>query len=266
MAGAEAAVRAGVEPAAGLVGRRCTCRRRTRSRRRRRPRRRRGRGAGAARRRPRVGLIGSASAAEQRRRRRRRRRRSASRSRAIHGSWSAPGAGVVGEAGEDGGEVAGGRRPPARRGRPAGRGCRRRGRPAASPKRAEREPEVERRADDDDDVGLGLEQPPGAAEGELVVGGQAAPPEAVDERRDPQRLDRRPQGVPRAVPPHVAAGDERRPLGPGEERGGPSDLVGIGLGADGRRRPSGTSASPEANTTSSGKSRNTGPRCGRQRP
>ena len=39
---------------------------------------------------------------------------------------------------------------------------------------AEAEPEVERRADDDDEVGALLEQPAGAQEGELVVGRQHA--------------------------------------------------------------------------------------------
>ena len=71
----------------------------------------------------------------------------------------------------------------------------------------------------------------------------------------------RAQRVPGAVPVHVGAGDQHGALGAGDERGGPGDVVGVGLE---RRRDDGRGRrrSAEANTTSSGKSRNTGPRCG----
>ena len=58
---------------------------------------------------------------------------------------------------------------------------------------AEAEPEVDRHADHQRDVGPLEPGAAGAAEGELVVGGQAAAAEAVEEDRDPERLGQRPQ-------------------------------------------------------------------------
>ena len=101
-----------------------------------------------------------------------------------------------------------------------------------APERAERQAEVEWRADDDDNVGL-LQEPTGAGEGELVIGGEAAAAEAVDERRHPQVLDGGPELVPRAVPPHVAAGDQRRSFGGGDQFGGAPHVVRVGIGTDG---------------------------------
>ena len=65
----------------------------------------------------------------------------------------------------------------------------------------------------------------------------------------------------RPRPPHVGAGDEHRALGPGDEPGRGGDLVRVGSAAEGTAA-GGIAASPSANTTSIGRSTNTGPRCG----
>ena len=65
---------------------------------------------------------------------------------------------------------------------------------------AEAEPEVERHADHERDVGPLQPGAAGAAEAELVVGGQAAAAEAVEEDRDAERLGQRPQLAPRPGP------------------------------------------------------------------
>ena len=54
----------------------------------------------------------------------------------------------------------------------------------------EPEAEVERRAEDHDEVGAGLQHAAGAQEGQLVVGGDRAATEAVEEARHAQLLDR----------------------------------------------------------------------------
>ncbi len=61
---------------------------------------------------------------------------------------------------------------------------------------------------------------------------------------------------------HVGPGDDHRTLGAGEQRGGLGHVVRVGL--DDRSTPvsAGSVASPKPNTTSSGRSRKTGPRCG----
>ena len=144
---------------------------------------------------------------------------SRSRRRAIQGSWSARCAGVVGPRGQ---------------GRVDGADQGQLGLGVAGlllgrvddvddlgvAELAEGEAEVQRRADDHDQVGLGLQQAPGPAEGQLVVGGQAAPAQAVDEGRHPQVLDGSPQVVPRPVPVDVGAGDDRRAFGLGDQAGG----------------------------------------------
>src|SRR4051812_38886178 len=79
------------------------------------------------------------------------------------------------------------------------------------PERAERQAEVEGRADDHDHIGL-LEEPPGTSEGKFMVGREAAASHAVDERRYAQLLDAALQRRPRAVPPHVASCHQHRPL------------------------------------------------------
>ena len=90
----------------------------------------------------------------------------------------------------------------------------------------------------------------GAAEGELVVGGQAAAAEAVEEDRDAERLGQRPQLLLAAAPVEAGAGHDRRPLGAGQQRRRLLDP-----GRRRRRRPPaarGISASASLKTTSSG--------------
>ena len=65
---------------------------------------------------------------------------------------------------------------------------------------AEAEAEVERDADDEGDVGLLQALAAGAAEAELVVGGQAAAAHAVEEDGDPERLGERAELVLRRAP------------------------------------------------------------------
>ena len=74
---------------------------------------------------------------------------------------------------------------------------------------SERQAEVERRADHDDDVGLGLEQAARPRERELVIGGKAAAAQPVGEDRHTQGLDRGTQRIPRAGEVHVSPDDER---------------------------------------------------------
>ena len=78
---------------------------------------------------------------------------------------------------------------------------------------SEAEAEVERSAEHDDEIGPALQQTTRAKERQLVIGRQRAPPEPVEEARHPQVLDGGEQLRPRAVPVHVGADDERRPLG-----------------------------------------------------
>jgi hypothetical protein len=124
---------------------------------------------------------------------------------------------------------------------------------------AEAEPEVERRAEHHDDVGALLEEPARAQERQLVRRRERPAPEAIEEARHPKVLDGRPQLLPRTVPVDVAADDERRPLGLGEHPRDRRDLVRVRLAA----RPAvERGSSPDAGpNTSSGKSRNVGPRC-----
>ncbi len=128
----------------------------------------------------------------------------------------------------------------------------------------EAEAEVERGAEHDDEIGALLQQPAGAQERQLVVGGQRAAAEAVEEARHAQVLDGSAQArPPRSVPVHVAADDERRPLGVGDQRGQLGDGLRIGRRADGRRRRRPPALAPiDGPNTSSGKSRNVGPRWG----
>ena len=115
----------------------------------------------------------------------------------------------------------------------------------------ERQPEVERRAGHDDDVGLALEQAACARERELVVGGQAPAAEPVHERRDAQVLDRGAQLVPRARPVHVGAGDERGSLGArrsGRPRAASASASGSSPRCTPCRSTSGISASACANS------------------
>ena len=123
---------------------------------------------------------------------------------------------------------------------------------------AEPDPEVERSADDDDEVGALLEQPAGAEEGERVAGRQHAATQPVEEARDPEVLGRRGERLRRAVPVGVAADEEGRALCRRDHRRQPLDGVVVDRlvpqpGAVGDV----ASAGPKR---SSGKSRKTGPR------
>ena len=102
---------------------------------------------------------------------------------------------------------------------------------------AEAEAEVERHADHQGDVGAPQPGAAGAAEGQLVVGGQAAAAQAVEEDRDPERLGQRPQLVLAPAPVEPGAGHDRRALGRGEQRRGLLDaLRRLRLARRGRRR------------------------------
>ena len=100
---------------------------------------------------------------------------------------------------------------------------------------AEAEPEVERHADDQGHVGALQAGAAGAAEGELVVGGDAAAAHAVEEDRDAERLGERLQLVLAVGPVDAGAGHDHRALGAGEQRRGLLGAVG-GLGGRRARR------------------------------
>ena len=116
---------------------------------------------------------------------------------------------------------------------------------------AEAEPEVERHADDERDVGALQRGRAGAAEGEVVVGGQAAAAEAVEEDRDAERLGQRPQLVLAARPVEPGAGHDHRPLGPGQQRRGLLDSR-RAAARRARSAAAGTSNSASLKTTSIG--------------
>ena len=115
---------------------------------------------------------------------------------------------------------------------------------------AEPEAEIERDPDDEGDVGLLEAGAAGAAEAELVVGGEAAPSEAVEEDGDPERLGQGAQRLLSPAPVEAATAPSRpgarppraAPLPPPPPRAGPAcpDTAG------------GTSASASLKTTSSG--------------
>ena len=65
---------------------------------------------------------------------------------------------------------------------------------------AEAEAKVERHADHQRHVGAAEAGAAGAAEGELVIGRQAAAPQAVEEDRDAERLGQGPQLAPLPCP------------------------------------------------------------------
>ena len=83
---------------------------------------------------------------------------------------------------------------------------------------AEAEPEVDRHADDERHVGPLQAGAAGAAEGQLVVGGEAAAAQPVEEDGDPERLGQRPQLLLAVAPVEAGAGHDRRPLGAVQQR------------------------------------------------
>jgi hypothetical protein len=88
--------------------------------------------------------------------------------------------------------------------------------PAAEP--AVPEPEVERGADDADDVCLLERCAPGVAEQELVSRWQRSPAGAVEENREASVLRRRGELGGRSVPPDAASGHHHRALRLVQER------------------------------------------------
>ena len=134
----------------------------------------------------------------------------------------------------------------------------------ASPKSPNAETEVERRADDHDEIGPAERARSGRARTRAVVGRQQTAPEAVGEHRDARRLGERAQ-LPRDRRPSTRRRRRRCTgrCGRRDQRGDRRDRVGIGLGARDRRarrtRESRRVAGPNA---SSGRSTNVGPRCG----
>ena len=115
---------------------------------------------------------------------------------------------------------------------------------------AEAEPEVDRHADDERDVGALQAGAAGAAEGKLVVGGEAAAAQAVEEDRDPERLGEGAQLLPRRAPVEAGAGHDHRPLGRRQQRRRLLDAV--RRGAAGTAGARGSSGSASVKTTSSG--------------
>ena len=84
---------------------------------------------------------------------------------------------------------------------------------------AEAHSKVERRADDDDHVGIAFEHRTGTAEGQLVIGGKATAAEAVEIDGHAQRFGGGAQRVPRTVEIHVGARDDRGALRGRDQRG-----------------------------------------------
>ena len=96
---------------------------------------------------------------------------------------------------------------------------------------AEAEPEVERRADHEREVGAAQPGAARAREGQLVVGGNAAARQAVDEHRDPELLGQRQQRLLAPAPVEAGAGHDHRPLRFTQRDRGAVDLALIGAGA-----------------------------------
>ncbi len=93
---------------------------------------------------------------------------------------------------------------------------------------AEPEAEVERGAEDDDEIGALLEQAARTQERQGMIGGQRAAAETVEEAGHAQMLSSCAQGFPRTVPVDIAADDEGRPFGLGHQRNEAGQLVGVG--------------------------------------
>ena len=100
---------------------------------------------------------------------------------------------------------------------------------------AEGEAEVERDADDEGDVGLLEALAAGAAEAELVVGGQAAAAHAVEEDGDAERLGEGAELLLPVGPVEAGAGHDRGALGLRQQRGGFLGAIGRLAGRSLRR-------------------------------
>ena len=92
------------------------------------------------------------------------------------------------------------------------------------------EPEVERGADHDHQVGAGQGLPAGLGHQQRVTAGDDAAAHAVGDRRQAGALDELERRVLGAVGPDVGAEDQHRPLGRGEQRGDRLDGLGVGVG------------------------------------
>ena len=96
------------------------------------------------------------------------------------------------------------------------------------PERAVPEPEVERRADHDDQVGLAQRHRPGPGDQQFVTAGQHPAGLPVGDHRQPQFLRRLPGGVLGAAQPHVGPQHQDRPPGRPQQGGDLIDVRGAG--------------------------------------
>ncbi len=94
---------------------------------------------------------------------------------------------------------------------------------------AEREPEIQRRPDDDHDIGAAEGGPARLGERESVVGRQRAATHAVREHRHDHGLGRLAQLGDRVTGVHIGSGDDDRLLRRGDQRRGLRDIARIGL-------------------------------------
>ena len=96
--------------------------------------------------------------------------------------------------------------------------------------RAVAQPEVQRHADHDHQVGLGERERAGPGDQQRVAAWQHAARLAVRDHREPQCLRARPGGDVRAAEPDVGAEHEDGAVRRREQRGDPGHVLGVGLG------------------------------------
>ncbi len=94
---------------------------------------------------------------------------------------------------------------------------------------AETEPEVQRCADDGDDIGSAQGGSAGLGEGERVRGREAASPHAVGEDGHVQRLRGLTQGCHGITGVDIRSRDDDGTLGAGEQHSGPGYVLRVGL-------------------------------------
>ena len=104
-----------------------------------------------------------------------------------------------------------------------------RGSPVLPAELAVAQPEVERGARDDDEVGLAERDRPGPGDQQLVPGGQDAASLPVGHHRQPELLGGRPGGLVGAVQPHVRAQDQHRPARLRQQARDRGDRARVGL-------------------------------------